>query len=114
MMTKYEICTGSFEIRCGTKKNSIQDYNEWALFYEATDGEYEIVGSFDTEEDATAVFKENYEDYGRTWAEKGNVFWLLRGQVAWIEVNIYDENGEFDSGDGVIELSAEPYKGEME
>lgn len=110
-MRKYEVCTGNFEIRCGTTKDSIPSYTEWELYYEATDGEYEIVGSFDTVEDARAFFSENYKDYGRTWAEKGYIWWLLRGCVAWIEINIYDENGEFDSGDGVVELSAEPYDG---
>lgn len=109
MMTKYEICTAGFEIRCGTKRNSIPSYTEWELFDEANECCYDVVASFDTEEDAVEFFNKNYKDYGRTWVEHGSVFWLLVGCVAWIEVNNYDDNGEFDSGDSVIALSAEPY-----
>jgi hypothetical protein len=108
-MTKYEICTSDFEIRCGAAKDSIPSYGVWELFDEITDVGYEIVNSFDKEEDAVAFFMENYEDYGRTWAEKGNVFWLLRGRAAWVEKNIFYDDGEFDSSDGVIEISVEPY-----
>ena len=115
MMTKYEICTNDFQIRCGTTKDSIDSYTEWELFDAANYNDcyaYELRASFDTEAEAREFFDKNYKDYGRTWAEKGNVFWILRGRLAWIEINIYDENGEFDSGDGVVELSAEPYEGE--
>lgn len=114
-MRKYEICTNDFQIRCGTKKSSIPSYTAWELYDEANYNDcyaYELQASFDTQAEAREFFDKHYKDYGRTWAEKGNVFWILRGRLAWIEIDIYDENGEFDSYDGTIELSAEPYKGE--
>jgi len=114
-MTKYEIYTDLFEFGFGKGKSSIPDATAddiWAWYMEESCQYPEMVGSFDSREDAKAAFNKNYANYGETHAEKGNIWWHLRGRVAWIEVNIYDDNGEFDSSDGVIELSAEPYKGE--
>lgn len=113
MNTKYEIYTGRFEIRGGTSKNSIGSYTEWDLFdatWNSTSPKLEA--EFNTETEAREYFAGRYADYGRTWAEKGFTFWLLRGEIAWLEKNIYTDDGEYDSSDGVIDLSAEPYTNE--
>lgn len=114
-MIKYEIYTDSFEFRFGKDKSSIPDATAddiWEWYTEESCQCPEMVGSFDRREDAKAAFNKYYANYGETHAENGNVFWLLRGRVAWIEVNNYDNNGEFDCGVDVIGLSAEPHKGE--
>ena len=74
-MTKYEICTNDFQIRCGTKKSSIPSYTEWELFDEANYHDcyaYELRASFDTEAEAREFFDKNYKDYGRTRRSRGN------------------------------------------
>ncbi len=114
-MTKYEICTNDFQIRCGTAKSSIPSYTDWELFDASNTNDCyasEVQAAFDTEAEAREFFSKNYKDYGRTWAEKGTTFWILRGRLAWIEISVYYDDGEFDYSDGVIALSAEPYTGE--
>ena len=69
----------------------------------------ELRESFDSESEAVAFFRKHYADYGRTRLEHGSTQYLLCGDLAWIERNEYDEDGEFDQGGDVVELSAEPY-----
>lgn len=114
-MTKYEVFTDTFEFRFGTYKGSIPSMTVgevWMEYNCQSCNDPVRVASFDTLEDALAFFRENYDDYGRTWAEKGCVFWLLRGQVAWIDGNEYDEDGNFVDGGVLYECSAEPYEKE--
>lgn len=116
-MTKYEIYTDTFEFRFGTYKASIPEMTEGDIL-----DEYlwqssicpKLESSFENLDMATAFFRENYADYGKTWAEKGNCFWLLRGRLAWLEASHYDDDGEFDYGEGTICHSIEGYTEEEE
>lgn len=111
-MTKFEIKTDSFQLRFGTYKESIPAMTADEVFDAYMGGSANdptLRASFDTLEEAQAEFSRNFSNYGSTYAEKGNTFWLLRGDVAWIEENEYDEDGEFDQGGAVVGLSAEPY-----
>ena len=111
-MTKYVIKTDSFEFRFGTYKNSIPYMNAEEVFnsyLRESCNDPVIRESFDTLDEAWEVFEKNYSFYGSTHAEKGNVFWLLRGDVAWLEEEEYDEDGEFDQSNGIYKFSAESY-----
>lgn len=112
-MTKFEIKTDSFEFRFGTSKNSIPEMSGAEVFdtYQMESAnDPTLEASFDTLEEAQAEFSKSYSDYGTTYAEKGFTFWLLRGKVAWIEENEYDEDGEFDQGGWTHNVSAESYE----
>ena len=114
-MRKYEIYTDTFEFRFGKSKSSIPAMSMsdiWMEYNCQSSNDPVRVASFDNLEDAMAFFRENYADYGRTWAEKGNVWWLLRGQVAWLDGNEYTEDGGFDQGGDLYECSAEAYEKE--
>ena len=111
-MTKYEIKTDHFEFDFGAAKNSIPCMTADEVFgtYEnesANDPKTEA--TFDTLEEARAEFAAHYANYGSIRAERGNVFWCLVGNVAWIEENEYDEDGDFDQSCGTYDISAEPY-----
>ena len=115
-MTKFEIRTDSFQFRFGTYRDSIPEMTAQEVFDEYLTGsanDPEWKESFDTLEEARECFRRYYANYGSAYAEKGNTFWILRGDVAWIEENEYDEDGEFDQGGEIYDLSAAPYvKGE--
>ena len=114
-MTKFEIKTDSFEFRFGTSKHSIPAMTADEVFdtYQIESAnDPTLEASFDTLEEAQAEFSKHSSGYGTTYAEKGFTFWLLRGKVAWIEENEYDENGEFNQGGSVVEFSAEGYEEE--
>lgn len=116
-MTKYEVFTDTFEFRFGTYKGSIPSMtgsDVWMEYNYRANNDPFLAGSFDTLEEALAFFRHYYADYGETHAEKGNVFWLLRGRVAWIDRNEYDEDGNFVDGGDLYERSAEPYVKEEE
>ena len=117
-MTKFEIKTDSFEFRMGTRESAIQPMSADEVMdtYFSCDTRITSNGldpeqreSFDSMDEAVAFFRKNYSGYGRTRLEHGNTQYLLRGQIAWIEENEYDDDGEFDQGSAVIEFSAEPY-----
>lgn len=111
-MTKYEIYTDSFELGFGKAKSSIPNATAddiWAWYMEESCQYPEMVGAFDSLENAKAEFNKNYANYGETHAEKGNIWWHLRGQVAWIEETIYNNDGDFESDGGTLDFSAEPY-----
>lgn len=117
MMTKYEICTDTFEFRFGKAKSSIPDATAdeiWSWYSEESCQMPTIVDSFDSLVSAKAEFYEHYANYGETHAVKGSVWWSLRGQVAWIEETIYYDDGDFESDGGTLAVSAEPYKREGE
>ncbi len=108
-MTKYEIKRDDFEFRFGTHKGTIPSMTAQEVFDEYLSGsanDPEIVESFDSEDEAREALKAHT---GRTWAEHGNVFWLLRGEVYFIEVSTYDEDGEFDQGGDILDIAAEGY-----
>lgn len=114
-MTKYEIKTDSFQLRFGTHKGSIPAMDAGEVFdayLQRSANDPELQASFDSLEEARAAFAQNYASYGSTYAQKSSVFWILRGEVAWIEENEYDEAGEFYQGGSVVEFSAEGYEQE--
>ena len=111
--TRFEIKTDNFEFRFGTSADSIPAMTADEVFNEylsggANDPTLEV--SFDTSEEAKAEFNRNYANYGRAHAERGYTFYLLRGEVAWIEENEYDEDGEFVQGGITYDFSAESYE----
>lgn len=111
--TRFEIKTDSFEFRFGKSKDSIPAMTADEVFdtYQMESAnDPTLEASFDTLEEAQAEFSKNYSGYGTTYAEKGFTFWLLRGKVAWIEENEYDEDGEFDQGGCTYDFSAEAYE----
>ena len=116
-MKKYEIYTDSFEFRFGKYKGSIPSMSMsdvWMEYNCQSANTPVLVASFENLEEALDFFRENYAGYGRTWAEKGNVWWLLRGEVAWLDANEYDEDGYFDQGGDLYEYSTESYTKEEE
>lgn len=116
-MTKYEIRTDRFEFRFGTYKASIPAASAaeiWDWYTQLSVQEPEIRASFDTLEAAQAEFRAHWADFGTTHAEKGMTWWLLIGELAWIEHNEYDDNGEFDQGGDVFDVSAQGYEPEEE
>ena len=111
-MTQYEIRTDHFEFRFGKHKGSIPAATGdmiFAWYMEETLGDSRVVGSFDTLDEAREEFKKHYANYGSTRAQKGMVWWLLVGDLAWIEENTYTEDGDFDYGGEVYDVSAQAY-----
>ena len=114
-MKKYEIFTDTFEfhfskpsIPAMTAEEIFQTY--WSCDTRITsnclDPRREC--SFDTKEEALAEWEKNYKDYGRTWESKGWAVYLLCGEMAWLEENEYDEDGNFDYGGDTWLYSVEP------
>lgn len=117
-MIKYEIKTDSFEFRMGREKWRIPAMTGAEILdtYFSCDDRItsnsldpEIRESFDSEEEARAFFAAHYAGHGRTSLQRGNTQYLLLGQLAWLEANEYDADGEFDQADGVLAFSAAPY-----
>lgn len=113
-MKRYEIYTDTFEFRFGRYKDSIPSMMVGEVWqeYVCQQNDPALVKSFENLDEALAFFRENYADYGRTWAEKGHVFWFLRGQLAWLDENEYTEDGEFDQGGTLWESSVQRYRKE--
>lgn len=118
-MTKYEIYTDSFEFRMGTRESNIPSMSADEIFdtYMSCDTRItsnsldpEMRESFEDESEAVAFFNAHYANYGRTSLEHGNSEYLLRGEIAWVERNEYDEDGEFDQGGDVVAISAEAFE----
>lgn len=110
-MKKFEIKTDSFQIPFGKGKESIHAMTAaevFSTYFGSVDNDPKSHGIYDSLDDARKAFK-RFENYGSTYPEAGNVFWLLRGDLAWIEENEYDEDGEFISGGDVWEYSAQGY-----
>ena len=116
-MTKYEIMTDRFEFHFGTSKRSIPAMTESEIFNEYLSGNANCPtreASYDTLEEAQEAFRKRYTNHGSTYAQPGYCFWLLVGDLAWIEENEYDEDGEFDQGGDVYDISAEAYQPDEE
>ena len=118
-MTKYEIYTDTFEFRYGRSRDSIPAMaaDEIVDTYLSCDDRITsnfldptMEASFDTEEEALAEWRRNYIDYGWTEAEKGSALWVLRGRLAYLAENEYDEDGDFIQGETMQYISAEPYQ----
>ena len=111
-MIRYQIYTDTFEFRFGTAKDSIPELSSddiWDMYtaqsYICPEGER----AFATKEEAVNYFGENYSDYGTTWAEKGFSFWVLRGRIAFLSEEEYEDDGEFDQDLGTLCISSESY-----
>lgn len=111
-MTKYEIRTDHFEFRFGKTRDSIPDATEdeiFAWYMEESSADPTIRESCDSLDSAQEIFRRDYAGYGVTRAEKSMVWWLLVGELAWIEENEYDEYGDFVCGGECYDISAEEY-----
>ena len=116
-MTKYEIRTDRFEFRFVKFKDSIPAATAdeiFAWYMEESAADPTVQASFDTLEEAREEFKKHYADYGTTRAEKSMVWWLIVGDLAWIEGNEYDDDGEFIQGGECYDVSVAPYEKEEE
>lgn len=120
-MTKFEIKTDSFEFRFGRSRESVPAMSADEIFdtYLSCDDRITsnsldpvLEASFDSLEEAKSEFAKNYANYGCTRLEHGSVLWLLCGELAWIESNEYDDDGEFDQGGETFAVSAEAYEPE--
>jgi hypothetical protein len=115
-MIKYKIYTDSFEFRIKPNKDRIPNMSADAIFgtYWSCDTRITsnsldpcLRGVFDNEADAMAAW-ETYKDWGRTYLEKGQTQWLLRGVIAWMESAEYCGK-DYDYGLDYLCVSAEPY-----
>ena len=111
-MTKYEIRTDRFEFSNSKKSWTSQTADDIINLYH---NPYEcnspkLEASFESLEEAKAEFESHYRNYGNTREMTG---WagthLLVGEIAFLEENEYDEDGEFDQGGNWINWSVEPY-----
>lgn len=111
---KFEIRTDHFEFHFGKYKGSIPTISDEEIFdwYQRSCCDPVTVEEYDTLEEAKEAFKESYSDYGHTRAEKGNAFWFLVGDLAWIEENIFTDDGDFDQGGWTYDFSAVGYEKE--
>lgn len=117
--TKFEIITDTFEFRFGRNEIPAMSADEIFETYQSCDDRITSnsldprrEASFDTEAEAREAFERDWRDYGETHVSSASIGKLLCGRMAWIEVNEYDEDGEFDQGGDVLELSAEAYEPE--
>lgn len=117
-MIKYEIMTENFEFRMGTRRDKIPPMSAGEIVDMHLSCDDRITcnyinpdrhESFADEAAARKFFGERYSNYGRTNITKNGANWLLSGQIAWLEANEYDENGEFNQGGEVLSYAAEPF-----
>ena len=111
-MTRYEIYTDNFELRFGRSQDSIPTMTAQEIFDQYLRGSANdptLRESFDDLETAKATFSQVYANGGTTHAEASVVFWLLTGNVAYLEENSYDDDGDFDQGGDIYVYSAEGY-----
>lgn len=116
-MKKYEIMTDSAEILRSKSIRSFPAMSAGEVFdtYRSlTVQEPRCEGSYDTLEEANAVWQALYAKSGRTYAQAGNPFAVMIAEVAWIEENEYDDDGEYDQGGNVWRWSADGYNDELE
>jgi len=121
-MTKFEIKTDSFEFRFYTRTRDelpamtaaeiLETYQSGDTRITSNSLDPETVGSFDSLEDAKKAFARFYANYGRTAARRADIGYNLAGELAWIEENEFDDDGEFIQGGVVYDYSAEPYEPE--
>lgn len=117
-MNTYEIYIDDFQFRMGTAKSLIPSMSGDEIFDTYMSGDTRItsnsfdphcVGRYETREAAEAKW-EFYRNWGRTYVERGQTQWILRGELAWMEELDCDENGEDCFGViGTIHVSAAPY-----
>lgn len=109
---KYEIWTDRFEIRIGRTEDA-RTMTEREVFdeYLAEDANNpHLAGTFDTQEEAEEHFKRYFANYGTSRAVRGTAGWLLVGQVAYLQADEYDEDGEYIQGGDILMTSSEAYE----
>jgi len=114
-MKKFEIYTDHFEFRFpGVASIPSASADEiWSWYLEESCNQPHLEASFDTIEAAQAEWQRNYASYGRTAESKAfGGTPLLVGDLAYLEENIYDDDGEFVQSVCVWNYSAEPYQSE--
>ena len=121
-MTKFEIMTDSFEFRFTpgrpiprmTEREILDTYFSLDPRITSNSIDPETVEAYDTEEDAREAFWTRWRDYGETRpARSAAGIPLLIGRLAFIQINDYDAEGEFDQGGDTLDLwSAEGYEPE--
>ena len=114
-MKKFEIYTDHFEFRFPgiTTTPSASADEIWAWYQEESCNQPNRESSFDTIEEAKAEFQKNYANYGRTTESRAFTGTpLLVGDVAYLEENIYDDDGEFIQSVCIWNYSAEPHQSE--
>lgn len=107
-MKKYEIYTERFELRFGTGKSSIPAMSAddvWDSYMAQSCHEPRLEATYDTLEEAREALKAYRVS---TRAEASSVFWLLVGDVAYIQESISDDVDEFDQG-CIYDYAAEAY-----
>ena len=115
-MTKFEIRTDTHEFRLPRKARTISltggelfdDYRQSSV------QDSEIRESFDSLEEARAAFSAHWASYGSTTLRTGNGSRYLYCEFAWIEENRYDDDGEFDQGGDVYDISAAGWSNDNE
>lgn len=113
-MKQYEIWTEDFEFRFGRYKGSIPEFSEQDiedLYFDQNSFDPVRAAVFDNMEEAEAEFRKNYADTATRLESTCNGFWVLRGDIAYIEEANYTEDREFDYGNIVV-FSCAPYKKE--
>ena len=120
-MKKYEIRTDSFEFRLGNRRSEIPAMSAGQILdtYLSCDDQITsnsidpaVEGSFYTLDAARDTFARHYADYGWSRLEHVGTGYILRGRLAWIEENEYDEEGDFVRGGETYDVSAQPYEAE--
>lgn len=111
-MIKYEIWTDSFEIRIGRAENarSLTEREVFDEYLEESANAPRLEKSFSSPEEAEAYFKAHFAKYGTSRSMRGTAGWLLIGQVAYLQADEYDEDGEYIQGGDILMTSSEAYR----
>lgn len=113
--TKYEIYIDYFQMGRWKTKDLIPELSArdmedryWGGLYDYSETRR---ARFDTLEEALAEFESHYTNT-HTRAEKTPLGWILRGDVAWVEANEYDEDDEYCGNGETYAFSCDPYSKE--
>ena len=113
-MKQYEIWTEDFEFRFGKYRDSIPDLSERDiedLYFDQNSFDPRCVATFDTIKEAEKEFEKNYTNNITRPESTFNGWWILRGDIAYIEEVDYYVNGDYDHGE-IVAFSCAPYKKE--
>lgn len=111
-MKKYEIIKDRFEFRLSRPAHSntrtaADIFDEYLVG--SDDNGREVLGVYDTADAALEDFRQHYGRMAYTSASDGWACRLLVGEIVFVEINEYDENGEFDQGGDVMDYAAQPW-----
>lgn len=108
-MFRYELKHDRFELRIGKSENSIPTTTPDEVFDAYLAGTAncpETLNSFATDYEALQALSTCSPT---TSARPGVASGLLVGDLYYVELNEYDENGEFDQGGDILRFAAEGY-----